>query len=170
METLVIILRILHIFAGVAWVGGLWMLVLFVEPTVRALGPDGGKFMNYLVTMRRYPIYATVAAVTTIVAGLVLFGIKWGPVWSTPGGLTFLVGGLFGLAAGGVGGSVGATSGKLTNLGGEIARQGGPPTPQQLAELKALQDRLRQLSLVAAILTSIALLAMAAGRYVNDLG
>lgn len=170
MDTLVIVLRILHIFSGVAWVGSLWMLVLFVEPTVRALGPDGGKFMNYLVTMRRYPLYATVAALTTILAGLVLFGIKWGPVWSTPGGLTFLVGGLFGLAAGGVGGMVGGTTRRLTTLGGEIAQQASAPTPQQLAELKALQDRLRQLSLLTAILSSVALLAMAAGRYVNDLG
>jgi hypothetical protein len=166
MEILTILLRILHIFAGVAWVGGVWMLVLFVEPTVRALGPDGGKFMNYLVTMRRYPLYATVAAATTLLAGLVLFGLKWGPVWSTPKGLTFLVGGVFGLIAGGVGGMVGATTGRLTALGGEIAQQGGPPTAQQLSDLRALQERLRSLSLVTAILTSIALLAMAAARYV----
>lgn len=166
MEILTIILRILHIFGGVAWVGGLWMLVLFVEPTVRALGPEGGKFMNYLVTMRRYPLYATVAAVTTILAGLILFGLKWGPVWSTPKGLTFLAGGIVGLIAGGMGGMVGGTTGRLTALGGEIAQQGSPPTPQQLSELSALQARLRSLSLITAILTSIALLAMASARYV----
>src|SRR4029078_2508725 len=133
-----------------AWVGGAWLFVFFVEPTVSTLGPDAGKFMNYFVTVRRYAVYLTTPAGVTLLAGILLFGLKWGPVWNTPKGLTFLAGGLFGIIAGGMGGMVGAKSGKLTALGGEIARQGGPPTPQQLSDLSALQARLRSLSLVTA--------------------
>lgn len=166
MDIIVIILRILHIFGAVAWVGGAWLFVFFVEPTVSTLGPDGGKFMNYFVTVRRYPVYLTTAAAVTLIAGLLLFGIKWGPVWNTSKGLTFLVGGLFGIAAGAVGGMTGASAGRLIKLGGEIAKQGKPPSQAQAAEMRALQERMRSLGQITAVLTSIALLAMAVARYV----
>lgn len=165
-DILTIIFRILHIFAGVAWVGATWLVVFFVEPTVSALGPDGGKFMNYMATVRRYPIYIASAAGITILAGFILFGIKWGAVWDTPKGLTFLVGGIFGLAAFVVGIMTGGVTGRLMKLGGEIAQQGRPPSPEQAAELRALQERLRTLARVTAILSSIALLGMAIARYV----
>ena len=37
-----IVLRAVHVIAGAFWVGAALMLVAFVAPTVRALGPDGG--------------------------------------------------------------------------------------------------------------------------------
>ena len=37
MEIVTIIFRILHIFSAVAWVGAAWLVVLFIEPTVRAM-------------------------------------------------------------------------------------------------------------------------------------
>jgi hypothetical protein len=166
MDILVIIFRILHIFGAVAWVGATWMVVFFIEPTVRATGPEGGKFMAHLATARRYPLYIMAAAAITLLAGIVLFGIQWGPVWNTPKGLTFLLGGLIGLVAGGVGGMVGAASGRLVQLGTEIAMQGSPPSPEQGAQLRALQERMHSLGLGTATLTTLALLAMAVARYV----
>ena len=166
MEIVTIILRILHIFGAVAWVGGAWLFVFFIEPTVSTLGPDSGKFMNYLVTVRRYPVYLTTAAIVTLLAGILLFGLKWGPVWNTSKGITFLIGGLFGIAAGAVGGMTGASAGRLIALGGEVAKQGKPPTQEQAAEIRGLQERMRSLGKTTAVLTSIALLAMAVARYV----
>lgn len=166
MEIVTIILRILHIFSAVAWVGATWMVVFFIIPTVTALGPDGGKFMGYMATVRRYPIYITAAAVITLLAGFALFGMKWGAVWDTPKGLTFLVGGLIGLAGGVVGGLTGGVTAAITRLGGEIAAQKKPPSPEQQAQMGALQGRLRSYAQITAVLVSIALLAMAAARYV----
>ena len=166
-DIVLIVLRILHIFGGVAWVGATWMVVFFIEPTVTALGPDGGKFMNYMATTRRYPIYISIAAGVTLLAGIVLFGVSsWAKVWNTPRALTFLIGGLFGIAGGVIGGMTGGVTGRMTKLGGEIAQQGKPPSPQQMAEMKTLQERLRSFARLTAILTSIALLAMAAARYI----
>lgn len=167
MDIIIIILRILHIFSAVAWVGATWMVVFFVEPTVRALGPEGGKFMTYMATTRRYPVYISAAAGITLLAGIILFGVSvWAPVWYTPRGLTFLIGGLIGIVGGVVGGMTGGVTGRLTRLGGEIAKQGKPPSPEQGAEMRSLQERLRTYARVTAILTSIALLAMAVARYV----
>lgn len=166
MDILSMVLRVLHIFGAVAWVGATWMVVFFVEPTVRALGPEGGKFMNYMATTRRYPLYISIAAAVTLLAGIVLYGIHWGPVWNTPMGLTFLIGGLIGIAGGVVGGMTGGVTGRMTKLGGEMAQQGKPPSPEQLTEMSALQARLRSLARVTAILTSIALFLMAIARYV----
>lgn len=167
MDILTIILRILHIFGGVAWVGATWMVVFFVEPTVRALGPEGGKFMNYMATTRRYPLYISAAAGITLLAGITLFGVSaWAPVWYTPRALTFLIGGLVGIAGGVVGGMTGGVTARMTRLGGEIAQQGKPPSPEQGSEMRSLQDRLRTFARITAVLTSLALLAMAVARYV----
>lgn len=168
MDYLVILLRILHIFGGVAWVGAGWMVVFFIEPAVSALGPEGGKFMNYIATVRRYPVYISAAAGVTLIAGLLLYGIKWGPVWNTPRGLTFLIGGIFGIAAGVVGGMVGGVTGRMMALGGEIAKQGKPPSADQSAQMRALQERLRSLGRISAVLASIALLCMASARYIPE--
>jgi len=167
MEFSTILLRLIHIFAGVFWVGAAWIGAFYLEPTARALGPDGGKFIGHMMTVRRYSIAIMVAAILTLLAGWGLWFMRYGiPSLSTNAGLVFFIGGLVGLVAGGIGGAVGSTGGKLTRLGGEIAKQGKPPTPEQQAEMKALQDRMRQFGLWAAILTSIALFMMAIARYV----
>lgn len=142
-------------------------MVIFIEPTSRALGPDGGKFMNYMMTVRRYPMYASAAAGITILAGFVLFGITWGPVWNTPRGLTFLAGGIVSLVAIIFGGAiVGRSATAMTQIAGEIAKQGKPPSHEQMTQVRALQEQLRSGGVWTAILVSIALLAMAVARYV----
>ena len=45
MYSAMLLFRLLHIFAGVLWVGGVVLIALFVQPTVRAIGPAGGQFM-----------------------------------------------------------------------------------------------------------------------------
>lgn len=166
MEFILVLLRIIHIFAGVFWTGAAWMMVLFIEPTIGALGPDGRKFMNHLSSVRRYPLYLSLAAVLTLLAGWILFFWRYGLVGlSTPTGLSFAIGGVLGLAAGVIGGLASPTAAKMTKLGTEIARQGKPPTPEQTAEMSALQTRLRRANLWMAILATFALLTMATARY-----
>jgi hypothetical protein len=40
-----IVFRIFHIGAGVAWVGSVYFLVVFVQPTSAAIGPAAAPFM-----------------------------------------------------------------------------------------------------------------------------
>jgi hypothetical protein len=166
MEYSTLILRIIHIFAGVLWVGAAWIGAYFIEPTVRAMGPEGGKFMSTMVRERRYSTIIMIAAILTLLAGWGLWFMRYGiPSLQTTAGLTFFIGGIIGLVAGGLGGAVGSSSRKLTALGSQIAMQNSPPTPEQLAEMRALQGRMRQFGIWAAILTTLALLSMAVARY-----
>lgn len=162
----IIILRLVHVFGGVFWVGAAWIGAIFLEPTARALGPEGGKFIGHMVGVRRYSIAIMVAATLTLLAGwglwFMLFGV---PSLSTRVGLVFFIGGIVGLIAGGVGGATGSAGGKLARLGAEIAQQGKPPTPEQQAQMRALQGRMRQFGVWTAILTSIALFLMAIARH-----
>ncbi len=166
MDILTLILRVVHIFAGVFWVGAAWIGAIYLEPTVRALGPEGGKFMGHLVGTRKYSIAIMIAAVLTLLAGFALFFMLYGGAgMRTNAGMTFGIGGVIGLIAGAAGGMVGAASARLTRLGATIAQQGKPPSPEQQTELRGLQGRLRTFGLATAILTSIALFAMAIARH-----
>lgn len=162
-----IVLRLIHIFSGIAWVGGLWLFVLFVSPTVAALGPDGGKFVAHLVLQTRYIVYVAGAAGLTILAGWTLWIYRYGlPSLQTAPGVTFALGGVFGLIAGIIGGAIVApTARQLATLGTEIARGGKPPTPEQGAQMKGMQARLKSASEWTAILATIAVLCMATARY-----
>ena len=47
-----VILRVVHIVTGVIWVGSLFVVVVFVQPSAAALGPAGAPFMSELRTRR----------------------------------------------------------------------------------------------------------------------
>ncbi len=51
----VILLRIVHIFAGVFWVGGGIFMFAYIEPAVKATAPAGQKFMQYLTVQPLRP-------------------------------------------------------------------------------------------------------------------
>lgn len=166
MEIFDVLLRVVHIFAGVFWVGAAWLLTFFLGPAAQALGPDGGKFMGYLNTRLRLSIYISVAAVLTVLAGWALYFMNWGMLWPDSKTITFAIGGVFGLIALGIGGGiVGPTSHKMTKLGSELASQGKPPTDEQKAQMGALQKRLGTASLWNSIVSSIALFLMAIARF-----
>src|SRR5262245_23924106 len=69
----VIILRLIHILSGVFWVGSIIFLGRFVMPTVRAIGPAGGAFMNHLTSVLKLPRAQLGAATLTILSGLSLY-------------------------------------------------------------------------------------------------
>src|SRR5919106_6918386 len=98
MDWYVIILRVIHIAAGIFWVGAAFVLFLFIQPSVKDLGPEGQRFMGHLATRKRLPLLIMLSAVVTILAGLLLywrashgFDVDW--IGSGPG-VAFTVGGL----------------------------------------------------------------------------
>ena len=107
MVVLLLVLRLVHIVAGALWAGAAIFYFFFVEPTVQGLGPARPKFMQDLVTKRRYPVFMNVTSGLTILAGLLLFWFASGGLqlsWITSGpGLGFTVGSLAALGAYGVG-------------------------------------------------------------------
>jgi hypothetical protein len=168
-NTVVLILRFLHVFLGVFWAGSGLFLAFFLGPAVKAAGPDGGKVMAR-ISASKWPIAIAASALLSTLAGFALYFINWGQASSTPSGIGFSIGGLFGLLSLIVGGAiVGPTSAKAARLGQEIqAAGGGPPPADKLAEMGKLQMRLERATNINALLLVIAVLMMSISRYLNQ--
>src|SRR5262249_60777626 len=72
-EWFYIVFRIFHIGAGVAWVGSVYFLVVFVQPTSAAIGPAAAPFMGHLLGERKLVDRIIGLAAVTILAGLILY-------------------------------------------------------------------------------------------------
>lgn len=164
------ILRLVHILSGVFWAGANFVMAGFITPSVKATAPESGKFMQYLAQKSGFPRFAELAGWLTIFAGLGLIWIVSGglqPSWfATRRGIALTIGGLLAIAAMVVAYAVQKPAAKRIGvLGQEIQAAGGPPTPEQLAELQAQQKKLSRGSLWTAILLAIAVAGMALSRY-----
>lgn len=172
MDLYVILLRIIHIFAGVFWVGSVALVVFFVQPTAAALGPDAQKFMQHLIFRRRLTDIILGAAVLNIIAGLLLYWHVSGGLqvaWITSGaGIGFTVGALAALGAFSVGAFVSRPAILRSGaMGAQIQAAGQPPSPEQLAELNQLQMKGATAGRWTLVLVAIALLFMATARYLR---
>src|SRR5258708_1389769 len=160
----VVILRIAHITAGVLWVGTSMFLVIVLEPTIKAAGAEGGRFMSRLGA-GNMPKVISAAAGTTILAGILLYIhniVFIGGDWAKAGpGLGFGIGAVFGIAGrlGGAG-MVGPLTKKMGALGKEITASGGMPSPDQMQQMAALSERLSRLSRIGLGLVLVALVMM----------
>ena len=169
MNIYILVLRLVHIFSAVLWAGGTITMAGFIEPTARAAGQEGSRFMQRLGAGLYSPVM-TIAGPLTVLAGLLLYwndSVGFRQEWILSGpGLGFTVGALFGIGALSVGLFV--TRPAVVGLGAmgkEIQMAGKPPTPEQLAKLAGLSEKLTSATVQTAILVSIALAAMALARY-----
>ena len=53
MDTYLVVLRIVHILAGVFWVGAALTAFLFLQPAAREVGPAAGPFMAHLAGKKK---------------------------------------------------------------------------------------------------------------------
>jgi hypothetical protein len=143
-------------------------LHFFVEPTLHALGPQGGPFMTHMTEKRRMPVVIAVSSALTVVAGIWLYwrdtsGFDPDLVTSSVG-LSFLIGGVAAIIAFVLGvGVVRPMVVRMGSLAGAMAS--GQPTQQQVQEMGAIQGKLRRTSTINVVLLGIAVIAMAAARY-----
>ncbi len=171
-STFMIVFRILHIAAGVAWAGSVFLFVVLIQPSAAAIGPAAGPFMMELLGKRKLVSWLLSLAGTTIVAGLFLY---W-RIWHGYGGLGDFVSSSYGFAL--TLGAVAAIAAFLIGLFGtrpNVARllglaaraaasEGGPP-PEVAQEIPKVQARLKVLARIALVLIAVAVLAMATARY-----
>jgi uncharacterized membrane protein len=169
-HTLTIILRLLHIVFGALWAGTAIFLALFMVPTIRSLGPDGGKVMQELMHRRKLPIYLMLSAIVTIVSGTVMFwrfDASTGHAFarSTPGRV-FSLGGALAFIALLIGMFVNRpTAARIQQTGAAIAQSDGPPTAEQRDEMMRLQTKLVRATQTVAWLVFGAAACMAVARY-----
>jgi len=167
----VILLRIVHIVTGVIWVGSLFVVVVFVQPSAAALGPAGAPFMSEL-RRRRFVDVVFIDALFTVVAGSLLYWRDWHtyPSFSDWIGSSFgtwlTVGAVLAISGLGVAASLTRpTIRRLVSLGKQVAKSGEKPPPETAARIGALQHRLVLAERVSFSLVLLAVVAMASARY-----
>ncbi len=67
-------LRLVHILAGVFWVGSAVFMAAIVLPAARAAGAEGGVFMERLMQQPRTRAALGAAMLLTVLSGLALYG------------------------------------------------------------------------------------------------
>jgi uncharacterized membrane protein len=166
----VVVLRIIHIGAGVFWVGAVFTFFLFVQPTAAALGPDGMKFTYSLLHHRRLPAVILGSAVVTVLAGILLLVI-------TSNGLDpdllfdvsrvgYTVGGVVAILTLGVGALyVLPRTEVVERTIGRLLAEGRPPTPDEQQTLARVARESRAAGWIVLAGLTIAVVAMATARY-----
>ena len=166
MNLLVIVLRILHIFSGVFWVGSAVFNSLFLGPAAGATAEAGQKVVAHLVTKARLTATISAAAGLTVLAGGALYWIDsqgLTSLWTRSGpGTGFGLGALFALVGLVFGLMVGRNMSTLVAVGSQIT---GKPTPQQLSKIQAAQKQLAYAGPATTVSLLLALLCMATARY-----
>ena len=170
MDTYMVVLRIVHILAGVFWVGAAFTTFLFLQPTAREVGPAAGPFMAHLAGKKKLVDWVLRAAGLTVLAGLLMYWRVSGGLdgdWLTSAqGVSLTIGALSAITAFTLGLTIVKPSLMATlAIGRDVAASGGPPTPEQAAKLQELQKRGKAVGQVIVPLLVIAVSGMAAARY-----
>jgi uncharacterized membrane protein len=171
-ETFMLVFRLIHILAGMVWLGAASLIVLFVAPAVAEVGPAAGPLISNLVLKRRVTRFVVGSGAVTVLAGAVLY---WKDV-ELSGSFADFVGSNFGLAMtiGGIAALLALAIGltivspgmeRAVRTAGELGRQAGPEAPEQAERLRAMQVRVRRASRTAVALIAIAAAAMSTARY-----
>jgi hypothetical protein len=170
-STYVMGFRIIHILAGTFWAGSAVLFAFFVQPTAASLGPAAAPFLNEFMTKRKAMRWIVVAATFTVVAGLFLYWRAWHDLGSfgtwigSAPGKVLTIGGAAAIFAYffAIQGTV-PTFKKMSALGKQVAATGGPPTPEQGAEMGKLGAKLRLYARATAIFLIVAVFCMATAR------
>lgn len=166
MNYYLLFLRILHIGAGAYWVGNVLVLVVFINPALQATGETGRKFVDYLVSKKRYNTESMGAGLMAGIAGILLY-------WHDSQGFTSAwthssVGIGFGIGAGLA--LVAFIFGILTDRKMKAIAQlreqfQGTLTDEQTSQLQLLSKQQTTYLYVCAAALSVALWVMATARY-----
>ena len=166
MDIVAVVLRIVHIVAGVLWVGAAGLFFFYLEPAINKLGPEAEKFVDEIVNRRKVPIYFVVLSTLNVLAGVILYWRDFGGISTSPFGLALGLGGVVSLIAW-LGGNllIPQTLGKLMAIGAEMKASAGPPPADLVARMHATQERLRRIGLIDIVLLLFSVIAMASARY-----
>lgn len=166
MNILVLVLRLVHIVAGVFWVGSAMLNAFFIIPAVAATADAGKAVMNHLMTKARLSMRISVASGLTVAAGAALYWIDsqgLTSAWQYSGpGIGFGIGGFLALIGMGLGFLVGSNAQRLGQL---AAQSQGKPSPEQVAQIQDAQKRMTSFGNTSTIALVLALACMATARY-----
>jgi hypothetical protein len=167
-----IVFRVLHIVASIAWGGAVFLFVVYVQPAAAAIAPAGAPLIRELLVRRRMLDGILALAMTSIVAGGFLYWHDWQlagsfgdwvestyGAWLTFGAVAAIAAVLIGLFVSR------PTMRRMLAIGAQVAEGGGTPTPEQARELAATQNRLKRAARTSLALIVVAAVAMSTARY-----
>lgn len=172
MDWTVVLLRLVHVLCGVFWAGALMFVVTFLEPSIRASGPEGAKVMRALIE-RKYLNVIPILGAITILAGLWLMWIVSGGfsgAWFKSGvGMTLTLGSVAALVAFLIG--VHVLRPTVLKIGpfAQAAAQApaGAEKEAQLAQVQAMRRKAMLSGRWVGALLALSVIAMGIGRYVG---
>jgi len=163
---LIWLFRIIHIVAGVFWVGGTLMMTFFIAPTVGVTGEAGQKFVGHLMGNLKFSMRMSAAAGLTILAGLILYwndSDGFTSAWMTSGaGTGFGIGAGFAIIGFIFGILLGRTTKAMAMLGASMQ---GKPSPEQMTQMQAYQKQQVTYSYLASAALLLSLIFMSIARY-----
>jgi uncharacterized membrane protein len=164
---LIWLLRIIHIVAGVFWVGGTLFMTFFVVPSIGATGEAGQKFVGHLMNNLKLSNRMSAAAGLTVLAGFILYGLdaRAGAAWLRS---SFAIGLGIGAAFAILGMILGIMVGRTTNAMAQLgAQMQGKPSPAQLTQMQSIQRQQAMYSRTSTISLILATIFMAIARYLS---
>jgi uncharacterized membrane protein len=168
MNFVLLVLRLLHILGGIFWVGGALVMAFFITPTIMSTAEAGQKFMGHLLTQTKFSRMMTIAALSTILAGFILYWIDsdgFTSDWMMAGpGVGFGIGAFFALIGFGAGLMIPRGGAAMAQLAAQFK---GAPTPEQKEQIAALMKRQKMISAINAHSLLAAAILMAVARYLR---
>ncbi|MDE2854063.1 MAG: hypothetical protein OXN88_07825 [Chloroflexota bacterium] len=157
------LLRLLHIVAGLIWVGAALLMSFYIEPMAGSSGAEGGRFLRALYSKTHFPRLIPLSALVATIAGLLLYGLlAYHEAMSSAMGVILTLGALFGLLAFGHGYfTVWRRSGHYARLVKAAKADEGT--------LGQLEDKMRRNGRVSFWLALVSLVLMAGARYAGPI-
>ncbi len=162
-------MRLIHIGLGVFWAGAIFFIVLFLEPSVRAAGPDGARVMQGLQQRKLLTIMPAAAALT-ILSGIALYwraSVGFNTNWMTSRiGVSLTTGAVASIVAFFVGVFVmRASQLEAGRLAARAQQSEGEAQADLMAQVQVLRLRARTSARWVAALLTVAVATMAVARY-----
>ena len=166
-QIFMMILRVLHIGAGLFWVGSVFFMTRFILPAIQEAGPEGGKFSAVLMRGGRVQRAMMESAGVTIIAGLIMYGryiMQTDGVWArSTVAMGLGVGAIAAIAAFVLGVTINVPASR--RIMAIMASSGSPLSTEQLAEIGRLRGRLASTSRIVLVLLTVAVISMSVSRY-----
>ena len=169
MESLIVI-RLIHIMCSVIWTGSMIYFAAFVIPTAKALGDDGFKFLNKLISTNKLPIIMNISAVLSIITGIILMKRLLGglsvDVLRSSHGFILVLGGALALVSFAIGLSVNFPAARRMNaIGKMLSESDSQPDLGQINELQQLRNKSFAATNIIALLLFTSLILMSVVKY-----
>lgn len=161
-------LRLVHIVAGIFWVGATLAIAAFLLPTARVAGAEGRSFVGRV--MQRLGPALGIAMLLTVVSGFIIYGrlsAGFNRAWVTSRpGMVLGAGAVAALLAVVIGAAVtGPTNVRLAKLRKSLASAGPEPAAADAVRVATLETRADRAAFVTAALLLFCAAAMAVARY-----